>query len=66
MNCEHTYVFLRQTEQNIASDRNPTYRIRDVYYCTKCLSYREKVLREEVPSQDSFGKRLTIRTYPTE
>lgn len=58
---EHTYRFLREEEQNVRYDRNPTWHIFDVYYCENCLDYRRIHVRTEEPSHESFRRLVTWR-----
>jgi hypothetical protein len=54
--CEHQYTFLRQKKKNEGYDRNPRWVYYDVFFCERCLTYREVKVKETVPSRERFGE----------
>ena len=60
--CEHSYQFLRQEKRNIGYDRNPTWAYTDIFFCEKCLAYKEKVVRKTQPSPRSFYEEIEVYT----
>jgi hypothetical protein len=62
-NCVHQFEFLRSEEINVSADRNPVWRIQDVYFCRSCLTYKRVDVREEVGSRESFGVRVVTHRF---
>lgn len=55
LECKHNFQFLRQDKDNVGYDRNPTWLISDVYFCTKCLFYKRKPIEKQVPKSGEAG-----------
>lgn len=52
--CDHKFEYLRQEKRNIGYERNPTWQVLDVYFCSRCLKYKNIAIEEYRPSSQSF------------
>ncbi len=49
-NCQHDFIFLRQETKNIGYDRNPTWIVEDVFFCSSCLEYKRVAVEKRTPT----------------
>jgi hypothetical protein len=62
--CDHKFVYLREeTRPTRTFDGRVLARtVLDLYFCERCLTYRERPLRDEEPSRRDLGWE-TVRRY---
>jgi len=58
--CEHKFEFLRQDKINVGYERNPTWLYADVFFCSRCLSYKNIPVKATQPSQESFYREDSV------
>lgn len=57
--CDHRYIFVRQEDVSDGSHFRPTYKVIDVFYCEKCLTYKSVQVAER--TANGFDSGYTTR-----
>lgn len=58
MLCDHKFEFLRSGKMNVHYERNPIWLHFDVFFCSRCLTYKNVPTRASTPSSESFYREV--------